>query len=523
MKNKQHIFIFCTVVVALTAAFASSPKSDTKRADLVSDLNLKSNATDTDVVNKLIDLLGKPPVKSTAFLGITKDFSDVVAKVHPSTVEVISLHAASSAMNVFGGSPLGGIFNENEMLRKFFEHMQPKNKESDQKEERPGAMGSGFVIDSKGHIVTNHHVIDGASAVKVKLFGSDDMHEAEIIGADPKTDLAVLKLKDKIKVSPVVWGDSDKVRVGEWAIAIGNPLNVGNSVTAGIVSAKSRELAIRGHVDFIQIDAPINRGNSGGPVFDAAGRLIGISNIIASTNGGSQGIGFAIPSNTAKDVVDQLVNKGEVKRGRIGVAVADAKPETTESLGLTEKGGALIHRVEENSPAQKAGLKSGDVVVEFNNHPIKSMRQLMQVTAKIDIGAEASIKVWRSTGPKKGKYVTSQVKVEDLGDGENADGSSQKTLVLNKLGCEIANITPSVRRQYKLNDKIDGVVIAKVHPKSLSQMYRLSEGMVITALNKDPVKNLKQVEKVMKDHKDSKVLNVDIVTPSGSSMFISVY
>ena len=274
------------------------------------------------------------------------------------------------------------------------------------------SMGSGFVIDPSGVIVTNNHVVEGAETIEVR-FHDDSVLKAELVGRDPKTDLAVIRVKPEKPLPVVSFGDSDKLRIGEWVMAIGNPFGLGGSVSLGIVSARNRDINAGPYDDFIQTDAAINKGNSGGPLFNLKGEVMGINTAIFSPSGGSVGIGFSVPSNTAKNVIDQLIRFGETRRGWIGVSIQSVTDDIAESMNLGKAQGALVANVTPTGPAEKAGIQPGDLIVEFNGRPVTSMRELPKIVGDTPIGSKVQIKLLR-----KGEEVTVTAEVGRLEEGE---------------------------------------------------------------------------------------------------------
>ena len=291
-------------------------------------------------------------------------FADLAEKLTPSVVNISSF-SQSETENGEGNTPLSE------------------------------SLGSGFIIDGNGYIITNNHVVDKAESISITL-SDNTKTEARVIGKDPKTDLALIKIETKRPLNAVKFGDSDKIRVGDWVLAIGNPFGLGSSVTAGIVSAKSRDIESGPYDSFIQTDASINQGNSGGPMFNLQGEVIGISSAIFSTTGASQGVGFAIPANLAGWVISQLKEHGEVKRGWIGIKIQPNTPEIADSLGISANQGVVVSGVTEQGPAQKAGLQAGDIVLSFNRQPIDNTKNLSRLIAETKIGTPAPIEIWRS-------------------------------------------------------------------------------------------------------------------------------
>ena len=310
-------------------------------------------------------------------------FADLAEKLMPSVVNISTTQTITTTTNPFPfqfppGSPFEDMFKEYGM---------PETRKA-------SALGSGFIIDKKGIIVTNNHVIQGAEDIIVTVNG-DKEYKVKIIGADPLSDIAVLQIETEDNFLPVNFGDSDKARIGDWVLAIGNPFGFGGTVTAGIISARNRNIGLSRYEDFIQTDASINSGNSGGPLFDTNGDVIGINTAILGQSG-SIGIGFAIPSNSAKRVIEQLIRYGETKRGWLGVRIQVVTKEIAEAEKLDKARGAFVESVAENSPSEKGGIIAGDIILEFDGKSIKEMMQLPQIVAQTDVGKSVKVKIWRN-------------------------------------------------------------------------------------------------------------------------------
>lgn len=352
------------------------------------------------------------------------------------------------------------------------------------------SVGSGFVIDAEGLIVTNNHVIDGADEIRV-FFADGDSLPAELVGTDPKTDVSVLRVKPgpDMKLQAVSWGDSDTAEEGDWVIAIGNPLGLGGTVTAGIISARGRDIRSGPYDDFIQTDASINKGNSGGPLFNINGEVIGINTAIFSQTGGSIGIGFAVPANLAKPVVQQLVEFGRTRRGWLGVRIQTVTDELAEGLGMKEPRGALVAGVTEDSPAGKAGIESGDVIVEFDGQTIDEMRTLPRLVAETGVGKSVDVKVWR-----RGEMKTFQVTLGELEKAEKALAKEEETeqtqppteSTLGSLGLKLSPLTDEIRQRFGINGE-NGAVVTEVDPASSAAEKGLRPGDVIIEVNQEEV------------------------------------
>lgn len=382
------------------------------------------------------------------------------------------------------------------------------------------SLGSGFIIDAgKGLVVTNNHVIKDADEVRVTL-SDNTVLDAEIVGKDEKTDLALLKIKnDGHKLTAVSFGNSDSMRVGDWVVAIGNPFGLGGTVTAGIISARKRDISAGPYDDFIQTDASINRGNSGGPMFNLKGEVIGINTAIYSPSGGSVGIGFAVPSNLAKPIIDQLAQYGKTRRGWIGVKIQTVTKDIADSLGLKGVKGALIASITPGGPAEDAKLKAGDVILEFNGQSLDGMRQLPRIVAETPIGKEVPVSVWRD-----GKIVAMDIKVGELekaeSDGKIETGSKKttdpygsKAVELDGLGVSVANISPTLRQTYNIPEDVKGIVVTKMASMSESLDKGLTAGDVILEINQTPVPDTAKAEQLVaearKAGKESVLLLVD--------------
>ena len=350
------------------------------------------------------------------------------------------------------------------------------------------SLGSGFIIDGNGYIITNNHVVDKAESISITL-SDDTKTEARVIGKDPKTDLALIKIETKRPLNAVKFGDSDKIRVGDWVLAIGNPFGLGSSVTAGIVSAKSRDIESGPYDSFIQTDASINQGNSGGQMFNLQGEVIGISSAIFSTTGASQGVGFAIPANLAGWVISQLKEHGEVKRGWIGIKIQPNTPEIADSLGISANQGVVVSGVTEQGSAQKAGLQAGDIVLSFNRQPIDNTKNLSRLIAETKIGTPAPIEIWRS-GQKQTLTVPIELMPEEtpLSAAKETASDAAETPdngeSLNIIGFTVKEISPELAERYKLAPSTSGVVVTDILPNSDASRKGIKIGDIIVKIDK---------------------------------------
>ena len=360
------------------------------------------------------------------------------------------------------------------------------------------ALGSGFIIDPAGYIVTNNHVVGEAAKVEVTL-QDDSKYTAKIVGRDKRTDLAVLKIEANRKLPSVGFGDSGAAQIGDWVIAVGNPFGLGGSVTTGIVSARGRDINAGQFDDFLQIDAPINRGNSGGPTFNLDGEVIGINTAIYSPNGGSVGIGFAVPSNVAKTVVEQIRAHGKVSRGWLGVQIQEVTPAIAASLGLKGAGGALVSVVTPNGAAAKAGLKQGDVILSFNGNEVKHLRDLSRFVAAAAPGAASTINVWRD-GKSTSLPVTiaeapENTRVAATGEPQSGDDANGA----EALGLHFAALTARSRHELRVGRDVQGVVITGVDDGSVADNLGLARGDIVQAINQQPVLTPQQAADKLKE------------------------
>ncbi len=386
------------------------------------------------------------------------------------------------------------------------------------------SLGSGFIIDAQnGYIVTNNHVVKDAQEVRVTL-QDDKTVDAEVIGTDEKTDLAVLKIDPKHKLTAVDFGDSDKMRVGDWVVAIGNPFGLGGTVTAGIISARQRDINSGPYDDFIQTDASINRGNSGGPMFDMNGHVIGINTAIFSPSGGSVGIGFAIPSALAKPVIDQIIKYGHTRRGWLGVRIQQVTDEIAESLALGHTRGALIASITPDGPAEKAKIQAGDIILEFNGHKIEHMRDLPRIVASAEIGTAGDIVLWRD-----GKEIKTKVTVGELEkaeeDGLLATGPKSPAVgtKVDSVGLTIEPMNDTLRNDYGIPMTVNGVVVTGVADTSEAAEKGLLEGDVIVEINQQAITTPQEVIDILaKAQKGGRGSVLLLINRAGDVQFVAL-
>jgi serine protease Do len=445
------------------------------------------------------------------------------AVVNVSTKQSVDLRSGA-APQLPPGSPFEEFFEE------FFKNRRGQGGQNGQNSETPtprrvNSLGSGFIIDAAGLVVTNNHVIADADEVNVILNDGTTL-KAEVIGRDQKTDLALLKVAPTKPLKAVKFGDSDKLRLGEWVIAIGNPFSLGGTVTAGIVSARNRDIQSGPYDNYIQTDAAINRGNSGGPLFNLNGEVIGVNTAIISPSGGSIGIGFAVPSKTVVPVIDQLREFKEVRRGWLGVRIQQVSDEIAESLSIKPARGALVAGIDDKGPAKPAGIEPGDVIVKFDGKDVKEMRDLPKIVADTPVGKDVEVVVIR-----KGKEEKKSVKLGRLEDEKQAALTTKKDAVPDDkpavkkaLGLDLANLTDELRKKHNIKDKVKGVLITGVDANSPAAEKRLRPGMVIAEVQQQPVTNAaelqQRIEKLKKDGKKAAVLL--IVSPDGDPSFVAL-
>jgi serine protease Do len=424
-------------------------------------------------------------------------FADLAAKLLPSVVNISTTQTLKTASGDQGESdmpqfPPGSPFEE--FFHNFLERNLPKGEHPDLLPRKATSLGSGFVIDPTGYIVTNNHVIADADEITVILHDNTNL-KAKVVGRDTKTDIALLKVKTGKPLVAVSWGDSDVARVGDWVLAIGNPFGLGGSVTAGIISARQRDINSGPYDDFLQTDAPINRGNSGGPMFNMDGQVIGINTAIYSPSGGSIGIGFAIPSALAKEVIGELKNESDhtVHRGWLGVRIQAVTEEIAESLGLNKARGALVASVNDNGPAQSGGIQPGDVILDFDGKEVSDMRRLPRLVAETPVDKSVAVTVWR-----KHAMSTVRVKVGRLEDSNEQQASNETGSrkpaqsapnLVKALGMTLSGITPELKDKYSLGDDAKGVVVVDVASNSAAADKGFHAGDVIMEAAQEEVKN----------------------------------
>jgi len=409
-------------------------------------------------------------------------FADLAEKLMPSVVNISTTTIIKTQSNPFPfqfppGSPFEDMFKE---------FGTPQERKS-------SALGSGFIINEKGIVVTNNHVIQDAKDIIIRVNG-DKEFKAKVIGKDPLSDIAVLQLETKEKFIPVKFGDSDKARIGDWVIAIGNPFGLGGTVTSGIISARNRSIGLSRYEDYIQTDASINQGNSGGPLFDMNGDVIGINTAILGRNG-SIGIGFSIPSNSAKIVIDQLIEFGETKRGWLGVRIQDVTKEIADIEKLDKPRGALVASVAENSPSDKAGVKAGDIILEFNGEKIEEMKQLPIIVARTEVGKKVKVKIWRNK--KEIIKIITLGRLETSKDFKVAEkGTISKELEIKDLKITIRKLTKEDIKLRNLPNQTSGLIVTKIENDSPLR-NSLEINSIILEAQKKKIRNVNDLNQVV--------------------------
>ncbi len=439
-------------------------------------------------------------------------FADLAAKLLPSVVNISTTQTARADR---GNRPEMPRFAPGSPFERFFREFFDRQQQGPAPQRRVASLGSGFIVDPAGIVVTNNHVI--AEADKIAVILSDKTRlEAKVIGRDAKTDIALLRIEPgEKKLKALELGDSDGTRVGDWVIAIGNPFGLGGTVTAGIVSARQRDINAGPYDDFIQTDASINRGNSGGPMFNLAGEVIGINTAIFSPTGGSVGIGFAIPSNLAKPIVEQLRKYGRARRGYLGVRIQTVTDEIAQGLDLPSASGALVTSLSEGGPAAKARLEVGDVILTFDGKPISEMRSLPRIVAETAVGREVDVVVWRKGGKKTLKATLGEFPEDEPKLASRTPAQRPRDATVESLGIDLAAITPELRKRFNLAEDAAGVVVTDVKEGSPAAEKQIRPGDIIRKIGPkqsditDPEQVAQAVESAMKAKRETLLVLVE--------------
>ncbi|EJT06717.1 DegQ family serine endoprotease [Rhizobium sp. CCGE 510] len=430
------------------------------------------------------------PADSGGVLAASGSFASIVDADKPAVVTITTTMKATDVSADQQGLPM------DEQFRQFFEDQGiplPRQAPKNHPAQQAMALGSGFIISPDGVVVTNNHVIDNAVDIKVTLDDGTEL-PAKLIGTDPKSDVAVVKIEAPKPLQTIAWGDSDRLKLGDQILAIGNPFGIGTTVTAGIVSARGRDLHSGPYDDFIQIDAPINHGNSGGPLVDRSGNVVGINTAIYSPNGGSVGVGFAIPSDEAKAIVAKLQKNGSIDHGYLGVQIQPVTKDVADAVGLDKTGGALVAAVTADTPAAQAGVKPGDIITSVGGDSVKTPKDLSRLVADLSPGAKKSLRVWRD-----GKVINLNVTVGGNEDGQKqaaAESLDSKGEASGQpsLGIGLADLTPDMRQQLNLPRSISGAVVASVNPDKSAAAAGIQSGDVIVSVNDRPVHNTRDAK-----------------------------
>lgn len=452
-------------------------------------------------------------------------FADLVDQVKPAVVNISTTTAIAPSNQESGPDlpqfPPGSPFEE--FFKEFFD------REQNGRNDRPrpsSSLGSGFVIDPRGFVVTNNHVIGEADEITV-TFNDETSYEAELIGRDQKTDLALLKIERDDPFPYVEFGDSSQVRVGDWVMAIGNPFGLGSTVTAGIISARGRDIRAGPYDDFIQVDAAINRGNSGGPSFDMDGKVIGVNTAIFSPSGGNVGIGFAIPSNIAASIIDSLRNDGTVRRGWLGVRIQAVNEDIAEGLGMPEARGALVASISPGGPASGADIKPGDVILSFAGRDVDRMRSLPRIVAETPINQTVDVEIWRDGALKTVEVVTGELPddaaIASLERGDSESSSTPQLMTIDELGIDVAPIDEATIEAFSLPEGVKGVVVAEVDADVRGGDDSLLPGDVISEVNQEEVNSPPELmAKIQEASRTDRKLALMLVNRGGDLRFVAV-
>ena len=434
-------------------------------------------------------------------------FADLAEKLMPSVVNISTTTTITTNSNQFPfrfppGSPFKDMF------------------EGEPQERQTSALGSGFIIDAKGTVITNNHVIKGADDIYVKVNGVKD-YKATLLGADPLSDIAVLKIETNDKFKPVKFGNSDDARIGDWVVAIGNPFGLGGTVTSGIISARNRSIGLTRYEDYIQTDASINQGNSGGPLFNLDGDVIGINTAILGQSG-SIGIGFAIPSNSANKVIDQLIKFGETKRGWLGVRIQVVDKDIAESLKLDRPRGALVASVAEGSPSEKGGIKDGDVILEFDGKLINEMKELPKIVAETAVGKKVKVKIWRNKKEFIKEIVLGRLETSQEFASQNTKPKTPRIVLIEELKIKVRILTKEDIKSRNLPTGITGVVITDI-AKDSPVNYLNINNIIVEAQNKK-IKTIGELDNLVKQakRKSDKTILVAIYNNQNQKRYIGV-
>lgn len=453
--------------------------------------------------------LPSPPAQPvTSSAGVRTSFAEVVNRVSPA---VVTIRTESRSR-----SPRQFPFMDDPFFRRFFGDRLPTVPE-----QRQRGLGSGVIVSTDGYILTNHHVIDGAEEIEIEMTGRQPL-DAKLVGSDPPSDLAVLKINAS-DLTALALADSDKVQVGDLVLAVGNPLGIGQTVTMGIISAKSRRTGLSNgsFEDFLQTDAPINRGNSGGALVDSNGNLVGINSQILSPSGGSIGIGFAIPSNMARDVLDQLLKSGEVRRGHLGIVVQPVTEDMAANLSLNNVRGLIVSQIQPGSAAERAGMKRGDVILALNGNAVSDPNSFRNDVAGTPPGNTVTLRVLREGNEQEMRATLEEFKVEERPVSPVRNNSSEsRGDQTGKLGLAVQPLTPAIAQQLGISAETQGLVVVEIDPAGPAADSGIQRGDVIEAINQQPVRTVAEIRTALERSGDKPVLL--LVNHKGTTIFLTI-
>jgi serine protease Do len=449
------------------------------------------------------------PASGAHARGAPESFADLAEQLLPTVVNISTTQTIED----------GPSQDLEELFRDFLE----RRGEEPPQRRRASSLGSGFIIDAGGYIVTNHHVIEGADEITVRLH-DDRTLKAVLIGSDQETDLALLKVESSEPLPAADWGESEKARIGDWVMAIGNPFGLGGTVTVGIISAQQRDINAGRYDDFIQTDAAINKGNSGGPMFDLDGRVIGVNTAIFSPSGLSVGIGFAIPSQLARNVISQVKKFGEVRRGWLGVRIQTVNEELAEGLQLDRPHGALVASVTEDGPAAAAGIQQGDVILRFDGREVGEMRKLPRMVAETPIGGAVEVVVWRKGREEIFSVTLGELDLEQVAAVEpEPDVPDPDELEIPALGLEVETVSTLLREQFQLEESAEGVLITQVDPEGNGAEKGLTPGDLIVEVDQEAVSSpIDVAERIEKAQEGGRRVVTLLVSRQGEHRWVAV-
>ncbi|MFH1379547.1 MAG: Do family serine endopeptidase [bacterium] len=455
------------------------------------------------------------PLVGKEVINLQNAFADIASSAKQSVVSITATHIEKYEVpeyQFFFGDPFEEFFQE--YFGQQRNRSRPNQKQPRKYERKYVGMGSGVVIDEKGYVLTNEHVIKGADKIQVVFDGDEKPYKAKIIGKDPRTDLAVIKILDKKTFNALPMGDSDLIRIGDWSIAIGSPFGLAQTVTVGVISAERQSVRIeeREYRSFIQTDAAINQGNSGGPLLNIKGEIIGINTAIYAPTGVFSGVGFAIPINNAKDILTDLIEKGKVVRGWLGVEIRQVDEIICKQFGLENKCGALVNRIIEGSPAQKAGIERGDIIFEFDGKQVKDVRDLQDIVGRTPPNKKVDVVVYRNKEKKTLTLKTAEIPADVSGVEDEEENKEEETSEIHEwLGMTAADMDANLKKRYGIEADLTGVVITKIERGSAASEAGLIEGDLISSINLQKIDSIKDFKKITKKLNASDGVVLDLV------------